>query len=627
MKKLFAVILTAALLLSGCGGNQTSKPDTGNSSTSSVSPSGKKYTQLSYLYSSEDPSHNYLVENLSNVNDFALQVIDPLIGFDKYGRTRPLMATSYKVSDDGTIWTFDIRKGVKWYTYDMKEYADVTANDFVASIKYILNKDMGSKKANMIYHHLKNAEEYYEGTITDFEEVGVKAIDDYTLQYTLTEPIPYFLRFLSAPCWLPVNQQFLDSLDDIKTFATSNDTMLYSGPYINTVWDFETKKVIELNKNYWDVDGYTIEKETDIYNKEAGMLAADLFLRGDVSSVGLGTSIGNEWRADPEKSKLVSFAPVTSYLSQYQLNFDPKYGDEYAVEDWKKAVNNLNFRKSFFHSVPIESIVKTNRPDTWQEVMSGTATIKDMLFLSDGTEYTQIPPLNKFQPGKSFDIDLALEYKAKAMKELEGKVTFPIQLVYPHTTTQGSIDSAVVFEQRVENALGKDYIDVVLVPYAPTGYMKNVILKGMWSICSRSWGLDFADPMSTLEMYTDNAGAGSTYGKCYLADDYGPVGEKFKEAEAEVIDIDRRLKLYAEAEAMVLENAYSVPYCRGGGGLKATYLDPFSQDCDQFGRNTGEIRKAVVRDTPIGMEEYKEGLKQWEKEREEAMKDPDANWK
>lgn len=613
MKRWLALLMAGALLLTtSCDKVSTDK--------------GSAKNELSFVYSGEDTSHNYLVESLSTITEFSYTTVDGLVGYDKYGRTRPLMATKYEVSEDGLKWTFKIREGVKWYTYDKKEYADVTAHDFVAGIKYVLTKENASKTSNLVYQNLVNAKEYYEGEITDFSKVGVKAIDDYTLEYTLIQPAPYFLGFMSYGCWYPVCQQFLDTLEDPKLLGSSNDTMLYNGPYINTVWEHETRKVRELNENYWDVADYSVKTITDTFNKEAGTLAPDLFLRGEVTSVGIGVTNADEWMNNEEKRAMLSYAPVSQYSWQYFFNFDPKYEDEYRPDQWKICANNLNFRKAIWHGTDVERLVSAIYPYTWKGVISSTPTLPGM-FNANGTDYTKQPALAKYTPASSFDKELALEYKKKAMEELKDKVEFPIPLVFPHNTDQSNIDRAIVFEQMLEENLGKDFLDVVLVQYPNTGFTTKVMGAGLWSFGAKGWGPDYADPASTLEMYYENPGAGMICGKTWMAEDYAPIAAKLDEAMKELVDNDKRMKLFSEAEAMILEGAYSLPTHRTGGGLVATYRDPFSQDCTQFGRNTSKLNKVKLLEKPLGFDEYDAALAKWEKEKAEAAKDPDANWK
>ena len=98
---------------------------------------------------------------------------------------KPALAESWQVSPDGLTWTFKIREGVKWVTWEGEEYADVVAQDWVDAMKYVFNPDNASRVANFAFLAIKNGEEYFKGEVTDFEDVGVKAIDKYTLQYTL----------------------------------------------------------------------------------------------------------------------------------------------------------------------------------------------------------------------------------------------------------------------------------------------------------------------------------------------------------------------------------------------------------------------------------------------------------
>jgi oligopeptide transport system substrate-binding protein len=94
-------------------------------------------------------------------------------------------------------WTFRLREGVKWYTWDSEEYAELTAQDFADALRYSFNPENASRTSNVAYTVLKNGEAYYKGEIDDFSEVGVRAIDKYALQYTLEKPVSYFLSMLT----------------------------------------------------------------------------------------------------------------------------------------------------------------------------------------------------------------------------------------------------------------------------------------------------------------------------------------------------------------------------------------------------------------------------------------------
>ena len=182
MKKLITSLLAAALLVSSVPAlAETDKP--------------KAAEQIYYnVYSSDWPSLNYMYESSA---DLCANFIDTLVEYDNYGILQPCLAESWECSEDGLIWTFHLRKGVKWMTADMEEYgADVVADDFVYSASRILDSSLTQvSNTSDILYVIKNAEAYFNGEC-DWEDVGVKAIDDYTLEYTLEQPVAYFESML-----------------------------------------------------------------------------------------------------------------------------------------------------------------------------------------------------------------------------------------------------------------------------------------------------------------------------------------------------------------------------------------------------------------------------------------------
>ena len=186
----------------------------------------KDYT---VVYSAELAHINYLVSSLSTCTRFTENYVDALVDFDKYGRTIPSLATDWEISEDGMVYTFHLREGVNWYTCDGESYAPVIAQDFVDAAKWLLTKENASTTANIFYSVVKNGKQYFNGEIADFGEVGIKALDDYTLEYTLEQPTPYFLKMTAYTCFLPANGAFLEECGE--SFGTSAETLLYNGAY------------------------------------------------------------------------------------------------------------------------------------------------------------------------------------------------------------------------------------------------------------------------------------------------------------------------------------------------------------------------------------------------------------
>lgn len=261
------------------------------------------------MYTSEITTFNYLVE--SSGADYA-NFIDTLVEYDNYGVVKPCIAEDWSVSEDGLVWTFNIRKGIKWYSYKGEEKAETTANDFVTGENYVLDPKNASRVSNILYV-LKNAEAYYDGTTTNFSQVGVKAIDEYTLEYTLEKPVPYFLSMITYTCFLPVSEQIL--LETGDRFGTSNDKIWYNGAFLLDVFEPQSKRVSLANKNYWDKENIFVKKVISTYNKEAETLAPELVLRGEVDYAVIPSSIVGEWLSDPAKADLIR--PVRTGFTSY----------------------------------------------------------------------------------------------------------------------------------------------------------------------------------------------------------------------------------------------------------------------------------------------------------------------
>ncbi len=625
MKRIIAIMLALLMLLAGCtkGGQNTPanvEKTTEGEQSGEATNVGNVEQEYSRVYAGELTTINYLVTASTNEFAVAASLVDTLIDYDRYGVVQPCLATEWKVSDDGLAWTFKLREGVKWFTHDGKEYAEVVAQDFVDAMKYILDNKNESQTANIAYSVIKNAEKFYNEEITDFEEVGVKAKDKYTLEYTLEKPTPYFLSMLTYVCFFPVNGQYLSEVGE--RFGTDNTTLLYNGAYIMETFEPQTRRVLVANENYWDKENIHIKKITYTYNKEAATLEPELFLRGEIDYADISSTIIDEWMKDPVKKDMVRPNRTGFYTYFYAFNFDPQFPAEYEPENWKKAVNNLNFRKSLFHALDRKAAMLTAEPYDPEKRISNTITPKNFVDL-DGVDYTQLGSLAKFANTDSFNESLAKEYRDKAMEELKGKAKFPIKVLMPYNT--GSTEwanRAQVVEQQLENLLGIDYIDIIIDPKPPTGFLKEVRRSGNYAFLECNWGPDYADP----ETYTDPFSPSGTYNWPHLAEGYKEANGKNKYenmvdvAKAEVLDVDKRYSLFAEAEAFFIDQVFVIPYAVGGGGYSASRLNPFESPYSPFGVSAERYKGQKIMEKPMNSEQFSAGLIKWEKERAEALK-------
>ncbi len=634
MKKVIALMLVMMLVISGCGSKQSTPSTTPDAAPSTDSASSgdtvvvtenDKYDavqEYKAVYPGEVTTLNYLTTASTNEFGVAANFIDTLIEYDQYGVEKPSMATEWSVSDDGLVWTFKIREGVKWYDYEGNAVADVTAQDFVDSMKFIMNPANESKTAQIAYAVIKNAQDYYEGKITDFNQVGVKAIDAHTLEYTLSRPTPYFLSMLTYVCFFPVNGAFLEETGD--RFGTDNTKLLYNGAYILTTFEPQTKRVLTKNENYWDKDNVHIEKLTFKYNKEADALSTELYLRGEISSVEIPSSSIDEWMNDSEKKDLFRPATTSFYTYFFTLNFDPTFEDAYEPDNWKIAVNNTSFRKALFHALDKRAAMLTSEPYNPEKRLSNTITPKNFTSV-DGQDYVMISDLANFVDKDSFSAEEAVKYKEQAMKELEGKATFPVKLYMPYNSgLSDATNRAQVIQQQIQGVLGDDFIEVYLSPYPPTGFLNATRRAGNYSLMEVNWGPDYADP----ETYTDPFARGSNYNfpeYCTETDENGnnlyEVYEALvNEAKAERVDIAKRYELFAKAEAYLIDKAFVIPYALGGGGYIASKLDPFEAMYSPFGVSSERYKLQHILAVPMNTDAYNDSLIKWQKEREEALK-------
>lgn len=612
MKKLVAVLLLAAFMCMSFAACKTPEPP--------APPVAPRASEDCYtVYSGELTTINYLVTATTAEFAIAANCVDGLVEYDHLGIVRPSLATDWSVSEDGLVWTFHIRKGVKWMTYDKKEYAEVTAHDWVTAHKYAFNPANASSTANIAYERIKNGQEYYDGVITDFNEVGVKALDDYTLQYTLVAPCPYFLSMLTYVCFLPANQQFLDEVGE--KFGTDHKNMLYCGAYIMTEWEPQNTRILEKNENYWDANNVHIKRIVAKYNKEASTLAPELFLRGEISGASIPTAILNDWMNDPERKEMIRPGAPSFYSYFYAFNFDPHFPDEYEPENWKIVVNNVNFRKSIFYALDRVSAMLTAEPYDPESRIINTVTPPNFV-AAGGKDFTQFGPLAEITARDSFQPDKALEYRDKAKEELAGKAKFPVKIMMPYNTSSSDwTQRCQVVEQQLENLLGTDYIDVIPVGFPATGFLNTTRRAGNYALQECNWGPDYADP----ETYTDPFYPGGTYNWPEFAMEYvdeNGVCEYQKLVDAakkEVTDIEKRYELFAIAEAHLINEAMIIPYATGGGGYVATKMEPFTYPYAPFGMSDLKYKGQIVMEKPMNMEQYAEAKAKWEKDRAEAL--------
>ena len=208
-----------------------------------------------------------------------------LMEYDVKNNLQPALATEYSVNEDGTVYTFKIREGVNWVDQQGRVIAPVTANDWVTSMMHLVdnNDALGYLMTKSDGCGIKNYDAYMAGEVT-FDEVGVKAIDDYTLEYTLEADFPPFITMMGYGCFAPMNYDFYKSQggtfgaegDEYTpgNYGTSPANIAYCGPYLVTNYTPQNIWSFKANEAYWDYDSINTHTLNFYYNDNSDTLRA-----------------------------------------------------------------------------------------------------------------------------------------------------------------------------------------------------------------------------------------------------------------------------------------------------------------------------------------------------------------
>lgn len=330
-----------------------------------------------FAYSSDPTTWDVLATSKSVDSEAIINTYDGLLEYDQMNELQPALAESYEVSDDGLTYTFYIRQGVYWVDSQGREYAEVTADDFVAGFQHMLDSDGGLEY--LVEGIVAGASEYIAGTISDFGEVGVEATDTYTLVYTLESECSYFLTMLGYGVFAPMNRAYFESQGGAfgradyqsavssgsYTYGTSPEYILYCGPYIVTNNTAAATIVFSANESYWNADGINVKTITWLYNDGTDTLKAyNDVIAGTVDAAGLNSSAVEQATTDGyfDDYSYVTSTTSTTYCGWVNINrysyVNTNDGSTAASPktDTQKseaytALQNQNFRLAFLMSI------------------------------------------------------------------------------------------------------------------------------------------------------------------------------------------------------------------------------------------------------------------------------------
>lgn len=626
---MLCVLLAASTALSGCGSKKTTEDGTkAQAGEAGTSESGKPavYTML---YSSEVTTLNYLTSSTIVDQNPAANCIDTLVEYDNKGQIKPGLATEWTYDEATKTWTFKLRDA-KWVDASGTEVADVTAQDFVDAMKYELTPEYESSNVQNLFGVIANAEKYYNGLAynggadengvvwepIDFSEVGVKAVDEHTLTYTLEKEVPYFLSSLAYVVYMPAYGPQLEELG--KEFATGADKMYYNGAFYMAEFSPQEKHVFKKNPLNYDADSVYIDEIQKIYNSEANTIGPEMVKRGEIDYAEITSDILDDWLSTEETKNLVSRErPKTNYSYFYCFNFNPQFDAEYEPDNWKKAVNNENFRKALSAALNKTKEVAVLEPNTPEDYVINTITPANFTFNADGTDFTTIGDMASLQG--TFDEAKAVEYRDLAKSELEAEgVTFPVKVLMPYNPSEVNWDKECqVAEQQMESLLGTDFIDIIVEAGPTDGFLTEVRRNGKFAFMKCNWGADYADPETWTDPFYQSKGEegydlGYKYGNIAKAIEEGtPSAEAaleyftlVEEAKDIKLDINSRYEAFAKAEASLVNHAFVVPFSISVSKYITNKLNVFEGQYAPFGVSNLRYKGQHLLDHYVSMEEY-----------------------
>lgn len=502
----------------------------------------KKEFRTTYTTDPKDSKFNYLTNTWTYNSEHYCNMVDGLVENDKYGNIVGALAKAYTVKDnaDGTqTWTFKLKEGVRWVkNADETTVAEVKAQDFVTAIKYVLTPLNASGTVSIVTSFLKNAEEYFEETISDFSQVGVKAVDDYTLEYTLIEPTPYFITGLTYSPFLPLNEDFLE--EQGSDFGTNENAILVNGAFRLTKFTASSSIEYTKNQHYYDKDHVYFDK---VVKKFVPGTATATDLRGWYESNLIDSFTVNTTDEEGYR-KYVSGADGTgtqrnpahnscngilssdgsTYIGYWNFNrgvFEYADNRDAKTAAQKKATSlalmNKDFRVGFLHGLDVLQYLKMVSPKEPYARLARAYTSRELCSANNKDYVDMVCAVYNQKQGTTgvnltgieqggdpvFDATKAGQYFARAKTALKAagltEADFPIRIdVIGDMDVQSQPYDLAMFK-AVEDA-SNGLIDIVYnIPRSDEengrwGSQVSNFDFSMWS----GWGPDYADPNTFL---------------------------------------------------------------------------------------------------------------------------------
>ncbi|WIY62874.1 peptide ABC transporter substrate-binding protein [Bacillus arachidis] len=523
--RLLAITLVTSLILSAC-----------SSKANKVNKEAQKQV-LNVTVSEEIPSFD-TAKAMDGTSSHVMQnIFEGLYVLDNQDNPVPGVAKSFEKSEDGKRYTFHLRKDAKWSNGE-----SVTAHDFTFAWKRTLSPETASQYAYMLFY-IKNAQEINKGTLAT-DRLGVKALDNYTLEVQLEQPVPYLLQLLALPIYLPQHESFVK--EQGNRYGLEPNNLIYNGAFVLEKWKHEQEFQLKKNNTYWDKEKVKLD-EINFHIVKDTMTAVNLYESGALDRVPINSTFVERYKNNKELH--VSSESAIAMLRLNERN--ASLANKKVRQSISLALNKEEFVKHFINNgaTPAQGLIPKG--------YKNEATGKD--FRKENGNIA------------SYDLQKAKKLWAEAKKEL-GTESITVELL---TFEQ---DNARRMAEYIKGDLEKQLQGLtVQIKQQPFKQKLQLEQTGQYDISMVVWGPDYKDPISYLELFTTN----NSNNKMEYSNSY--YDDLIKKAKYDIVqDQQKRWETLQEAERVVLEDAAIAPlYHTGSAYIQKEYVKGIEKH--QFG--------------------------------------------
>lgn len=497
-RKILAMVMALALLcatFAACGDTSGTSSSAGTSSAasdsgdSSAAEEGETATggsggTLNMRNTMEPTSLNTLLATYAYDFTPINAMIECLYRDDENDVPQPAGAETVDISDDKLVYTFHLREDATWSNGD-----PVVATDYEFAWQQALNPKVASDYAYMLYF-IHNAEPYFNGEV-EWSEVGVKVIDDHTLEVTLDNPLPYATDLFAFPTLAPINQKFYEEVGADK-YATDAEYFCCNGMYELTEWSHNSEIVFEKREEYWNADA--VGPDEIVYK-----IITD-------SQAGLNSYLSREIDyTDLDSGEVVQQAEAAGF----EVGVKPARSSYYLIVNTEdEFMSNQNLRLALAYAIDKQALIDTVYQNDNQPMTSFTPPAIYGAAGADGPTFQEalLEERGEMYPA-SGDLEKAQEYLQAALEEL-GCTVDELNLSIDCADDSLRRNCATFLQEQWRQNLG---IENIAVNSMQTKQVAANRQSGDYCMSLGGWSPDYNDAINFLDLWVTDGGNNDSF--------------------------------------------------------------------------------------------------------------------